>query len=99
NVDRFACGNVTHERDGLVVGNADAAYTGIDANVNGYRFLQPLCDFIEGRAERSVDHRDDVARDGVREGLLVERTEEKDGLPYARVTKRVRFVQFDHGEA
>jgi len=31
--------------------------------------------------------------------LLVEGTEQKDGLLYARIAKRVRFVKFDDGEA
>ncbi len=61
-------------------------------------FLQARGDFVERRAERSVDHRRDVAGHSIGEILLVERAQQKDRLLYAGVTKRVGFVKLDDGE-
>ena len=99
NLGRLAGGNVADERDGLVVRNTDPADPSVDADVQRHGPLKLGGDFVDGRAERSVNHRQNVASDSVRKVLLVEGTEQKDGLLYARVAKRVRFVKFDDGEA
>ena len=99
NADGLAGSQITDERSCLVVGHADSADAGVNADMEGDAFLRFGRDLVEGRTKRRVDHGHDAAGGGICEILLVERAEEEEGLANAGVVQRDGFMEFDHSEA
>jgi len=98
-LDRLAAAEIANERSGQIVGHADAADAGVDADVEWNGFLGFGGDLIERWAQRRVDHGHDGAGNSVFEVLFVERAKEEDGLANAGIAKRDGFVELYDGEA
>ena len=94
----LAASEIANQELGVLIGHADAADAGVNADVQRYRFLQFGGDLVQRGAQRRVDHGHDAACDGVFKIVLVERAEEEDGLANAGVAQRDGFVKLHDGE-
>src|SRR5256885_5710096 len=98
-LDGLAAAEIANERCSVLIGHADAADAGVNADVQWDGLLHFGGDLIQRGAQKGIDHGRDAAGDGVFEVAIVEWAENENRLAQAGVAQRESFVQPHDGEA
>src|SRR5256885_3158505 len=98
-LDGLAAAEIANERCSVLIGHADAADAGVNADVQWDGLLHFGGDLIQRGAKKGIAHGRDAAGDGVFEIAIVEWAENENRLANAGVAQRDSFVQLHDGEA